>query len=379
MVYLVSCLARVFRPLAVVATLTAMAGELTAQAGRALSTRVSLTVTGDLATAGNTLLTCAARVSCAAAQSGAAAGSLNDNDSHPMRYVDVDGDPTTFNSSLASLTLPPGATVRWAGLYWGGRSRVGSGGSAAPDPSRAPELLFGGPGTGYATVTAAQFDRFSENFAGFADVTALVRAGGPGAYRVANLQAATGRGGFGGWSLLVAYDVAGGGSATRFVQVQDGLQVIAFSASAQATFTGLVIPQTGPVASDVTMVLYDGDRARSGDQIRLNGQPLSDPLNPAGSQLNSSIGSLGVRFSQKSPDFDNQLGIDLDRIDATGVLAPGATTATVGVRSTVESCLHVLALTVPQDLGAVLEVNKSGPASVAALGSFIYSITARNR
>ncbi|MEZ4586637.1 MAG: DUF11 domain-containing protein [Gemmatimonadales bacterium] len=376
---MVRCLARVLRPLAAVAALTALAGELPAQAGRALSTRVSLTVTGDLATAGNTLLTCAAGASCAAAQSGLAAGSLNDNDSHPMRYVDVDGDPTTFNSSEATLSLPPGATVRWAGLYWGGRSRVGSGGSAAPAPSRAAELLLGGPGTGYASVTAARFDQFSENFAGFADVTALVGAAGPGVYRVANLQAATGRGGFGGWSLLVAYDVAGGGSATRFVQVQDGLQVIAFSASAQATFTGLVVPQTGPVASDVTMVLYDGDRSRTGDQVTLNGQPLGDVLNPPGRQLNSSIGFLGLRYSLKSPDFDNQLGLDLDRFDAAGILAPGATTATVGVQSTDESFLHVLALTVPQDLGADLEVTKTGPASVPALGSITYSITARNR
>ena len=51
-----------------------------------------------------------------------------------MTWVDVDGDPATFDSSSADLTLPAGASVLFAGLYYGGRLAAGSGGSPAPNP-----------------------------------------------------------------------------------------------------------------------------------------------------------------------------------------------------------------------------------------------------
>ncbi|WP_297858852.1 hypothetical protein [Meiothermus sp.] len=44
--------------------------------------------------------------------------------------MDTDGDSTTFNSSSASLNLPAGATVLWAGLYWGAEA------PSLPSPSR---------------------------------------------------------------------------------------------------------------------------------------------------------------------------------------------------------------------------------------------------
>lgn len=55
----------------------------------------------------------------------------NTNNSNPMRYVDVDGIPTTLNSSSATLTLPTGdavgadpncSNIIYAGLYWIGRA-----------------------------------------------------------------------------------------------------------------------------------------------------------------------------------------------------------------------------------------------------------------
>ena len=42
-----------------------------------------------------------------------------------------DADPATFNSSSAQLDLPAGATVLFAGLYWGGRTAAGGAPGAA--------------------------------------------------------------------------------------------------------------------------------------------------------------------------------------------------------------------------------------------------------
>ena len=36
-----------------------------------------------------------------------------------MAWVDADSDADTFNSSTATLSLPAGASVTFAGLYWG--------------------------------------------------------------------------------------------------------------------------------------------------------------------------------------------------------------------------------------------------------------------
>ena len=79
--------------------------------------------------AGNTLMTCpAAALACAGAQAG---GNVNNN-AFTMERVDIDGDATTFTSSSAELALPAGATILFAGLYYGARTSAGTGGAAAP-------------------------------------------------------------------------------------------------------------------------------------------------------------------------------------------------------------------------------------------------------
>ena len=104
-----------------------------AQVARAFTPRFTATMTGDIVFIGNTIMTCSSDTvtpgvlnpaNCAAAQSGALP---KWNNNFTMVHVDDDGDITTFNSSSATLTLPPGATVRFAGLYWGADSTKGGG------------------------------------------------------------------------------------------------------------------------------------------------------------------------------------------------------------------------------------------------------------
>jgi hypothetical protein len=92
---------------------------------------------GDLTTIGNVTTTCDPTYAndrwsadeSAAACTGAVTGAVDvvRHDGAPMppinnrlsmRYVDVDGDPSTFSSSTARLTVPTGAVVLWAGLHW---------------------------------------------------------------------------------------------------------------------------------------------------------------------------------------------------------------------------------------------------------------------
>src|SRR5690606_5313233 len=44
----------------------------------------------------------------------------SNNDGINMKYIDIDGDPTTFSSSSAELNAPSCSAIVYAGLYWAG-------------------------------------------------------------------------------------------------------------------------------------------------------------------------------------------------------------------------------------------------------------------
>src|SRR2546421_9751217 len=110
------------RILVVLAALAAaLGGAGAARAADApLSTRFAGTLHGDVASIGNTLMSCPSGArNCAAARNRTASGGGGNNGGFAMTRVDTDGDGSTVDSSSADLTLPAGASVVWAGLYWG--------------------------------------------------------------------------------------------------------------------------------------------------------------------------------------------------------------------------------------------------------------------
>ena len=103
-------------------------------ADREFTPRFSTNAGGDIAIVGNALETCqAAAADCANARKGD--GSSLNNNGFVMERVDVDR--TMLDSSSARLSLPAGARVLFAGLYYGARTTAGTKGKAAPDSSPA--------------------------------------------------------------------------------------------------------------------------------------------------------------------------------------------------------------------------------------------------
>jgi hypothetical protein len=192
-----------------------------AAADQALAPRYAATDHGSVALAGNTLLTCTSGSACTSARNGAAGASGNDD--LEMTHVDADGDWLTFNSSRAVLTLPAGAAVLFAGLYWGADTSAGTSGGPAPFSSQRNRVRFAPPGASYQTVTAAVVHSdaaVATRYQGFADVTSQVAAAGSGTYTVGNVQAGTGQNRYGGWGLVVAYRLAS--APARRLLVYDG-------------------------------------------------------------------------------------------------------------------------------------------------------------
>jgi hypothetical protein len=103
-----------------------LAAAVPASADRDYAVRFTRNAQGDITGTGNTLVTCLDDdAKCAAARDGTANGVDNNNNTRAVRYVDIDTDPRTFDSSAATLGLPAGARILFAGLYYGGR-RSGS-------------------------------------------------------------------------------------------------------------------------------------------------------------------------------------------------------------------------------------------------------------
>ena len=317
---------------------------LASAADRPFTQRFSTNVNGQIIIAANTIMQCPTTTvdpllnsGCTGARAGTNARNNNTLD---MGWLDVDSDPSTFDSSTAQLLLPSTGRVLFAGLYWTGlqkKAAVISGANgykgtplAPPDANAIGTVKLAVPGSaGYTTVTASQVDTGpiaeSSGYTAFADVTGLVNAAGAGDYTVANIQTGTGGNSFGGWSLVIAYSDPT--EPLRNLTVFDGLTIVSSSAFVDIPLSGFKTPTTGTVKTTIGVVAAEGDWGATGDYLTLNDQLLTDAVHPANNTENSTIANRGVHVSTKTPNWVNQLGYDSSLFQADGFLSNGATTA----------------------------------------------------
>jgi hypothetical protein len=300
-------------------------------ADRAFAPRYQTHTRGDITMAANTLLSCPeGAANCDAARAGSGSSANLANNGWAMANVDVDSDVTTFNSSSADLSIPAGATVSFAGLYWGADTSAGGGGAAAPAPAFANSVLLKAPGAGaYAPVTGAldTSTTWPTRFQGFADVTAQVAAAGAGSYTVANLQAGTGNDRYGGWTLVVAYRSSA--QPARDLSVYDGLATVATGSPQTIALNGIETPPSGTVQGSLGIVSWESELGLAPDSATLNGTAVSDAAHPATNFFNSSIAAGGSRVTTKSPDYSNQLGFDTGLVGIDGLIPAGSTSASL--------------------------------------------------
>jgi uncharacterized repeat protein (TIGR01451 family) len=314
-----------------------------ASADRELQVRFSKNDAGDILLAANGILSCQGdQAGCSQARD-AARGAQLGNNAWAMRYIDVDSNSGTFDSSSAELALPPGASVLFAGLYWGANTVAGSRGQAAPNAAARNEVRLATPAAGgYTTVRADQLDEGTARsqrgaYQGFANVTAAVRTGGAGTYTVANVQSATGLDRYGGWSLVVVY--SGPAESPRNLTVFDGfVSVNNGDAPRELSISGFRTPGFGPVRSRIGLLAYEGDLSLGGDTASLNGTTLGSG-GKATNFFNSEIKRLGQNVTTRSPAYVNNLGYDSSILDATGLIPNRARSAAIRLKTTSDTYL----------------------------------------
>ena len=270
-----------------------------ARAERPFTQVFATNVPGNITIAANTLMSCPESPACTAARNAPITNTADNpafiNDSFPQAFVNTDpasGAPP--NSSSAKPNTPTGATVLFAGLYW-----MGWTGGAAP-PAAANQVRFKAPGGNYMTLSAGRpldtiLTSGNQLYQGFANVTPLVAAAGPGSYSVGGVTSVTGATSAAGWALVVAYRLPT--EPARNLTIFDGLRDVAAGTTVDLDVAGFRTPAAGPVRTTLGFVAYEGDRGIVGDSASIANttggpvgafQTLSDPTSPATNFFNSS-------------------------------------------------------------------------------------------
>lgn len=295
------------------------------------SMRFEANVNGSILLRGNTNLVCMPTLACQNARNGVSPnGESLDNNAYSMIYADADGSLSTFNDSTATITMPPGSTVLFAGLYWG----ADTGGLGALSVADRDEVKLRTPsGAAWNAVTASTVHTSgTSRYQGFADVTALVAGGGSGVYGVADIQSGTGADKYAGWALAIAYQNPA--EPVRALRVYDGLVTVnSGGGGVDVPVSGFQAPHTGAVGTEIGTVAYEGDLGKNGDSMLLNNAPLSDARNPSNNFFNSTASDNGVPIAGRDPGWPNMLGFDIDQFDGSNRLRNGATSATLTLRT----------------------------------------------
>jgi clumping factor A len=327
--------------------------------------RVQVDQRGDFALIGNTL-----GWDCGAGASNPVVGQVNNNCGSSTADTSADlfwrsdepaaGQATAslaisaeMARSSAVLTLPMGAQVTHAFLYWGAR-KAGAGAdtsvqlerpgtfmetiTAASSYSLTPSILPGIPGTGIVYQSVA-------------DVTTLVVANGPGVYRVSGVEVSPFRDVnedvlLAGWSLVVLYRLDS--DPPRNLAVFDGLDGVLLGTDSNVSLSGFLVPNAGFDAKLGTIV-YEGDESIDGDSLLFGTAPLaaprdelSDTQNPAANFFNGTRSALGMPVSvagdlpQLAGTASTMAGLDLDVIDVTRRLTAGQTSVNLRATSSLD-------------------------------------------
>ena len=334
------------RALVLLALVAVLAHVSPAWAQRAFASRYSNTaVRGDIVFTANVNWYCTdAGATCVSAQGG---GNVNNN-SVNFAEIDRDTNAATTNSSIAPLNIPAGATVLFAGLYWGGVSAAAA---------RNTVLFSTNGGTSYTSVTASQLDAIGSNYQGFANVTALVSPVGAGSFAVGNIRSSTAAGSWGGWTLVVAYS-SPLAPATRNLAVFDGFQQATTGTNVDVSVTGLITPATGVVNSTIGVVAYDGDKATNEAPAALQFGPstaslstVSNAVNPANNFFNSTISLNGANVTAgRNPAYTNTLGLDADLAAPNTPLPNGSTSAAVRINGSSSDVIFPGVVTLATDI-----------------------------
>jgi hypothetical protein len=328
--------------LAALASLLAAEGEASA-----LTKRIEVIQQGDFALIGAPLAQdCGPNTPPPVEGTADCMGAGNVNDLAPDIYWRVEGGVATANTSVAGdmaqtaarLTLPEGAVVTDAYLYWAGLS------PGAPDGTATIHCLDqgGGPTDVSAVSSIASF---SGTYGAVGNVTSYVKMKGACTYLVGGVNgnplssAIPQPFGYAGWWMVVFYTAPG--AAHRLLTLHDGLDTVGNGAGAQLTLAGFMVPKGFQLYSNAKLgvAAFDGDVGLVGDTLLVGDVPMEDAPGNNNNFFNGTRSLFGSPVSSPGdlPRLNGEPGsqsrMDLDIVDITSFLTEGQVEVDVKAQS----------------------------------------------
>lgn len=275
------------------------------------------------------------------------------NNSLHVEYVDIDSDPSTFNSSSSTLSVPACSQIYWAGLYWAGnydgerdgdhRSRYESGYTDDSNHYDVTQVKLRIPGS--ATYIDLQADTAADPvgeeddiivdgyntlpndpYVCYKNVTNILQglADPNGDYFVGNVRGTRGATSYGcaGWTLVVIYEnptLTG-----KYISVFDGYEGITTQSgnqSADITVSGFNTIPTGPVNARIGVSTLEGETSLDGDTFGIVSNSsasftdITNAANPDDNFFNSTITDDGANVASRNVNSTNAIGFDSDVFD----------------------------------------------------------------
>lgn len=370
--------------------------------------RYEASLYGDFRTIGNTVMGCPTSPAdlaerCAVASRGEG---RDNNNTFDMQRIDAAGPAAGmtdgYGSSTGQVTVPPGAKVAYARLFWGGNDGTYRGPSGAAlqrcdisgaDVSGSPgDPLAAVPAIGVAGAPAAKVspehlvaDPAGTNgphyYTGEADVTTAFAGttgtGAPVPVAVGDIWAASGKGCVAGWSLTVVYSYDAPDSTyapdRRSVHVYGG-HVLQRSTSPATTVGIDGFYRSGSAKARASVTAYEGDWNTPGDRFLVGGQNVTESHtgNTNNFFISEDDGAL-------SPKYVNNLSIDAKEFDLPeGAVPPGATSTDLTFTTKGDTYVpSALAFSVPvPDLEISKTVSPQG--QVGPGDTVTYTVRAKN-
>jgi uncharacterized repeat protein (TIGR01451 family) len=293
--------------------------------------RYTTNASGDIRIVGNTILTCSGANCGSTVLDGTTGTTANlNNNNQTMVNVDVDTADAGLNgynnSSSADFTLPPGATILKAYLYW--YAEVA--GTAVTTQRGQVKFRTSALGA-YNLVTASSIYQQAApaagvGYASVAEVTSLV-AQASASFTVAGMATQSGSTDtYGGWSLVLV--LADPAEPFRKLTVFDGLKAVGSGAPVTINLSlgANATPPSGTVSMRMGVVAGEGDRGTTGDALAVRSYAtpglapnayttLANDSGATNNFFNSSITRLNANVAAKNPNYINNLGIDIDVFD----------------------------------------------------------------
>ncbi|WP_299680102.1 SPOR domain-containing protein [uncultured Dokdonia sp.] len=265
------------------------------------------------------------------------------NDETKMKYVDIDDAITTYNSSSANLTIPEGASIKYAALYWTATYPTEKGTKVAKgnryvykqngDPTHdVQEVQLKIPGGSYIPIRGdliydgkqgtVKGVTSSRPYTCYKDITNLIKDNQTinGTYIVANIAATQGYisgGSSAGWMLYVIYE--NDKDPLQYITTYNGFNHVN-KKGVEINFGNFKAPEKTETKTALTVSALEGDSTLKKDQIAIyypeeqkyvtldNGVRASDNF------FNSSITIDNTYYTDRTPNSKNTLGFDIAKV-----------------------------------------------------------------